>query len=106
MGLPSKLDPGLYQFLVAFERKEGDDLKTCICFANRWNTRPCYRQHKVYFRHKSLILLYHKVGADVIGEQRNIGNLSKEMRLRRDLKEEVVGALHVRGYDEMFRLDP
>ena len=46
------------------------------------------------------------MGADVIGEQRNIGSLSKEMHLRRDLKEEVAGALHVRGYDEMFRLDP
>jgi len=38
------------------------------------------------------------VGADVIGEQRSIGSLSKEMHLRRDLKEEVAGALHVRGF--------
>lgn len=75
-------------------------------FANRWKTRPCYKQHKVYFGQKSLILLYHKVGADVIGEQRNIGSLSKETHVRRDLKEEVAGALHVRSSDEMFRLDP
>lgn len=53
-----------------------------------------------------MILLYHKVGADVIGEQRNIGSLSKETHVRKDLKEEVAGALHVRSYDEMFRLDP
>lgn len=46
------------------------------------------------------------MGADVIGEQRNIGSLSKEMYLRRDLKEEVVGAFHLRGYDEMFILHP
>lgn len=45
------------------------------------------------------------MGADVIGEQRNVGSLSKEMYLRRDLKEEVAGALHVRGYDKMFGLD-
>lgn len=45
------------------------------------------------------------MGADVIGEQRNIGSLSKEMYLRMDLKEEVAGALHVRGYDGTFRLD-
>lgn len=77
----------------------------CIHFGNRWKTRPCYRQHQDYFRHKSLILLYHKVSADVIGEQRNVGSLSKEMYLRRDLKEEVAGAWHVRGYDEMFGLD-
>lgn len=96
---------GYVSFWLLFGGKEGDDLKIHIRFANRWKTRPCYRQHKVYFRHKSLILLYHKVGADVIGEQRNIGSLSKETHLRRDLKEEVAGALHVRGYDEMFRLD-
>lgn len=96
---------GYISFWLLLGGKEGDDLKICIYFANRWKTRPCCRQHKVYFRHKSLILLYHKVGADVIGEQRNTGNLSKETHLRRDLKEEVAGALHVRGYDEMFRLD-
>lgn len=46
------------------------------------------------------------MSADVIGEQTNIGSLSKEMQLRRDLKEEVAGAFHVRGYDEIFILDP
>lgn len=85
--------------------REGDDLKRYI-YRLCEQTGSFYRQHKVYFRLKLLILLYHKVGADVIGEQRNIGSLSKEMDLRRDLKEEVAGAFHVRGYDEMFILDP
>lgn len=104
--LPSEPDPGLFRCPVASGGKEGDGLKVCVCFSNTWRSGPCHRQHKVYFRQKPPLLLYHKVGADVIGEQGNTGSLSKEMHLRRDLKEEVAGALHVRGYDEMFRLDP
>lgn len=68
-----------------------------MCFPSTWRSGPCHRQHKVSVRHQAPLLLYHKVGADVVGEQGDTGSLSKETHLRRDLKEEVAGALHVRG---------